>query len=142
MIKLSQKQVNEIAQLLDAGMKCYVNKDTGEFADVPDLDDMYGYEEFVQEEIEKIESTWSNYVIIEKMSSREGFRVMEDFTHTVTNKRMQDRLFNALNRRKPFSNFKHEVDHGGDIRQQWFDFKQAAYEAYVREELSGEFLFV
>ena len=43
MITLTIKQVNDIAQELDCGMKCYVNTDTGEYRPILDEYDMvYG----------------------------------------------------------------------------------------------------
>ena len=66
---------------------------------------------------------------------------MEDFTASIESKELRDILINALNRNKPFRNFRNEVDYREDVRQRWFAFKQQAYEDYVRQELSGEFLF-
>ena len=130
-----------MAQELDAGMKCYINKESGEYRSILDWDDLYDGEEFWQSELEKIESEWSDYLILEKMSSYQSFSVMEDFTTSIENKEVRDILIKALNRNKPFRNFRNEVDCREDMRQRWFAFKQQAYEDYVRQELSGEFLF-
>lgn len=141
MIRLSSGQINEIAQELDAGLKCYVNKDSGEHKSILDWDYMDDSEGFWQEELEKIQSEWSNYVIVEKMPSHLVFGIMEGFAASIENEEIRDRLFYALSRNKPFRNFKNEVDYREDIRQKWFAFKQNAYEDYVRQELAGEFLF-
>ena len=69
MIRISKKQVNEIAQDLNAGMKCYINKESGEYRSILDWDNLYDGEEFWQSELEKIESQWSDYIVLEKMSS-------------------------------------------------------------------------
>lgn len=141
MIRLSSKQVNDIAQELDAGLKCYINKESGEYRSILDPDDTHDNEEFWQEELEKIHAEWSNYAVIEKMPSRLSFGMMEDFAASIENEEIRDRLFYALNRNKPFRNFRNEVDYREDIRQRWFAFKQGVYEDYVRQELEGDFLF-
>jgi len=40
------------------------------------------------------------------MSSRDSFNLMADFAESIDNKKLQDRLINALNKSKPFKNFK------------------------------------
>jgi hypothetical protein len=141
MVRLSSKQINDVAQELDAGLKCYVNKDSGEYKSILDLDHMDDSEGYWQEELEKIQAEWSNYVVIEKPSTHLEFGIMEGFAASIENEEIRDRLFYALSRNKPFRNFRNEVDYREDIRQRWFAFKQKAYEDYVREELVGDFLF-
>jgi len=59
---------------------------------------------------------------------------MERFADQMEDKELQTELYNALNRRKPFRNFKDSVDHS-PYRQNWFDFKAKKLEKYVAEEL-------
>lgn len=49
---------------------------------------------------------------------------------------LQEKLINALNRSKPFSNFKWIIDNSGDYRQKWFDFKNQKYIEWVEEKIS------
>ena len=74
-MKLTSKQINEIAQNLEAGMKVYINSDTLEFRTILDWDEISD-PELWDEELEKIESEWDDYVVIEKMESRDAFRIM------------------------------------------------------------------
>ena len=141
MVRLSSKQINDIAQELDAGLKCYVNKDSGEYKSILDWDHMDDSEGFWRKELGKIQAEWSNYVVIEKMSAHLEFGTMEGFAASIENEEIRDRLFYALSRNKPFRNFRNEVDYREDIRQRWFAFKQKVYEDYVREELADDFLF-
>ncbi len=57
---------------------------------------------------------------------------MEDFLETIEDKQLHELLINALNRPKPFRNFKLQIDNFGDYRQKWFDFKQMRYIQWVR----------
>ncbi|WP_373521283.1 hypothetical protein, partial [Aquiflexum sp.] len=76
--QLAKKQVFDISQELQCGMKVYVNTDTLEYKSVLDLDDMDDFG-FWDEVLEEIENNWKSFFTIEKMSSREGFQIMEDF---------------------------------------------------------------
>jgi len=85
--------------------------------------------------MQKFESNPDAYWQFEKMSSRKGFTVMEGFADQVNDKGLKDRLYRALSRRKPFQNFKFEIDNSGDFRNQWFAYKKHRYELYVIEQL-------
>ena len=41
MINLTKDQIKEIAEQLDCGMRCYINKETGEIKTTPDFDNWY-----------------------------------------------------------------------------------------------------
>ena len=50
------------------------------------------------------------------------------------NDKLKNQLINALNRKKPFREFKDIIDNAGKYRQQWFDFKQAQLLQWVRDK--------
>ena len=54
-----------------------------EFRTILDWDMTYGDTELWDEELEKIENEWKDYVVIEKMKSREAFQIMEEFIDEV-----------------------------------------------------------
>jgi hypothetical protein len=61
---------------------------------------------------------------------------MEQFTETLPDSNsLKNRLINALNKRKPFREFKFVIDNSGDYREQWFDFKKQKLEEWVREKI-------
>jgi hypothetical protein len=136
-MKLTAKQINEIAQELEAGMKVYINRADLEIRTILDSDDMYGDTEFWDEELEKIENEWTDYIVLEKMASGEAFTIMEGFVEEVDNEKLQQDLIKILNRKSPFANFKAEVE-SSDYRQNWFNFRDQKYEEYVREQLEEE----
>ncbi len=138
-MKLTEKQIDEISQQLEAGMKAYINKETGEMKFILDWDEMYGETDMWEKDLEEIEKNWKEYVTIEKMSSRESYRVMESFIDKVTDQRMRQRLADALNGRGAFSRFKNTLHYDEEIRQQWFKHKSEEYITYVRYYLEGEF---
>lgn len=137
MIKLTDQQIKEIAENLDGGMKCYYNEQTGEIKILLDFDNFDGAdEELWEEEIKEIDEHWGDLVEFEKISSRESFQLMVDFAESVDNPRLQERLFIALNRSKPFRNFKWQIDNSGEYRQRWFKYKDQRYIEWVKEQLN------
>lgn len=138
--QLTIKDVKSIAEDLDMGMKCYINKETREIKSLLDENDYYDADpELWEAEYEIIETQWKDYSVIEKMSSRDGYEVMRSFLKKVTSKRMKNNLVRALEGRKPFANFKFQVDKEEDTRQAWFKHKLEEYMNYVILELRDDF---
>jgi len=135
-MKFTAKHINEIAEELEAGMKVYINKETLEFQAVLDWDDMSAPEPW-NKIIRKIENEWTDVVIIEKLESKDSFRIMEDFVFEIDDEILKEDLTKILSRKSPFANFKAEIDES-DYRQKWFDFRTQKYEEYVREQLDYE----
>ena len=130
-----KKVVFEIAGGLLAGLVYFFNPETLEVESIP-KDFAYDPEEFEVITGETMESAGINYenwqkcIEIEPMESRDSFKIMEYFIDEVENKSFQDELIDALNRKKPFANFKYLVENF-EQRQQWFDFRRKQWEYYV-----------
>ena len=136
MIKLTEQQINEIASELDAGMRCFYNKQTGEVKTIPDFDSWFGADqEPWEEDLTELDENRINYIEFEDMSSRESFKIMANFTESVEDVQLRDRLIDSLNRSKPFRNFKRIIDNSGDYREKWFEFKEAKYIEWVKGQI-------
>jgi len=134
MIKITEDQINEIAELLDSGLLCFIHRENGIIESHPDhMDHMADLEPW-QDIIDKIELDFDNYIKIQKMDSSQSFRVMVDFIDTVDAPDLKKQLERILNRPKPFRYFKHEIDES-DYRQEWFDFKHKMIMNWVTEQL-------
>ena len=72
-------------------------------------------------------------VEIEPKSSHEGFEFMEMFAQSRP-EAQAGKIYQALNRRHPFSTFRHAVEDLG-ILQEWYDFKNKALEELAEERL-------
>jgi hypothetical protein len=136
MIKISKELIKEIASELECGMICYYNKNTQEIKTVLDfngsaLADMEFWEDIIQE----VENNEKDYIQFVPMDSRESYEVMEDFIVTVDEENLRRELINALEKKKPFQNFKSIIDNSGVYRQKWFDFKTQQYIKYVEDQL-------
>jgi hypothetical protein len=100
------------------------------------LDDPESFEDTTGEKWEdtfKFE-TWDKVITIHPPDSDESFEIMEDFAEYKATGRLQQQLFDALNRKKPFRNFKNLIDNS-DSRQDWFDYKQLRLEERAWELL-------
>jgi hypothetical protein len=136
MIKLTKDQIKEIAEELDCGMRCYINKATGEIRTVLNFeswqtDDREPWEDVLND----LEENWDKYDEIDRMESHESFEIMADFAENVDSRELKDSLINALNRKHPFQNFKWVVDNSGPYRQKWFDFKNQRLIEWVENKL-------
>ena len=141
--------VNEIAQYMDMGMICYLNPETVKLSFIPQelfydiegsddveeikkqLDDVHGWQtvEFLD---------WDNPIVFQPFPSNQSFRIMEKFTHNLSNdENLRPKLINALQNRKPFANFGRIIDNS-DLREDWFECKREHLDNLVAEDLLME----
>ncbi len=136
-MKLTEEQIEEIADYLECGMKCFYNLKTGEIKTILDFNCWIGGDkEPWEEESKEIFENYDDYFEFEGLESHDSFQIMADFAESVDNSRLQVKLINALNRKKPFQNFKWQIDNSGKYRQQWFDFKKMRYIQWVKEQIN------
>lgn len=135
-MKLTEKQIEEIADNLDCGMRCFYNLKSGEIKTILNFDSWIGAdEEPWEEESNEIDENWSDYFEFIGFESHESFQIMADFTESIEDKGLQNKLISALNKRKPFQNFKWQVDNSGEFRQRWFDYKKMRYIQWIKEQI-------
>jgi Uncharacterised protein family (UPF0158) len=130
---MTDEQINELADNLDCGLRCFVHKTRKTIVTTNNSD---SDSELWDEVNDEIETNSESYVEIEKMDSHESFRLMERFIDTVDNSQLRNKLEEALRRPRPFANFKFDIDHSGPYRQKWFDFKRQQMIEWVRGQLS------
>jgi hypothetical protein len=136
MIKLTEDQIREIADNLDSGMRSYYNTKTGEIKSVINTENWIGADmEPWEDEIEEVEENWDDYIEFDNLETHESFEIMEKFAESIDDTRLQEKLFHALNKSKPFRNFKWVIDNSGEYRQRWFDFKKAWYIRVVKDQI-------
>ncbi len=136
-LQLTKEQIEEIAGELDSGMKCYVHTRTGALVCYPDPNQFPVEEDDTwQEAIEEVAQNPDHYREIERMPSREGFRVMQAFATEIAPLALRSTLLRALSLPSPFQQFKREIDRAGAHRQEWFGFKQQQLLDWVRRQLA------
>jgi hypothetical protein len=137
---LTDQQISEIVDYLDSGMRCFYNKKTRTIKTTFNSDSYFvADQKLLEEEREEIEEHWEDYFEFERMSSSDVFEVMTDFTDTVDNKELQNKLADTLRMAKPFKNFKWQVDNSGEYRQKWFDYQRMRYIDWVKEQIDDHY---
>ncbi len=134
-----QNIVKNIAQELDCGFDCYYNYKTDEIIAIPNVSqfsDLENFKEAFRDSLEKIEKQQSDFIKLEALESDESFKIMERFVEQVADEKLKAELKNALTNKKPFQNFKYQIDHS-QFRQSWFDFRQSELEKIVEYQLNN-----
>ncbi|MBK6330978.1 MAG: hypothetical protein IPF62_10840 [Bacteroidetes bacterium] len=137
MIEIDTNSIKEIAEQLECNFRAYIHKKNGQMIFIPNEDVMpeIDMDEW-NDEIKQLENDYANYFEIDKWTSREAFEMMNDFAEQLTdNKQLQSELFVALNKKKPFREFKFVIDDAGDYRQVWFDFRNKQQHEFVAKQL-------
>lgn len=136
MLNLTDKQILEIAENLESGMRVYYNLKTGEMKSIINFDTWVGGdEELWREELNEINEHSNDYLEFEGFSSNQSFQIMVDFAESINEPHLMNKLFKALDRPKPFQNFKWEIDNSVEYRQMWFDFKRIRFIERVKEQI-------
>ena len=136
MSTLTEQQITELADQLDCGFRSFWHQPTGELLFVNDLNNNpYVDTEFYEEDLEKLDINFGDYIEIVKPNSGDSFEIMANFTNQLNETdKIKKELIKALNKKKPFREFKFVIDNSGVYRLQWFDFKHAQLKLWVIEK--------
>jgi hypothetical protein len=131
------ENIKEIAEQLDCGFRAFIHKTTQQILFVPDENFLTDIDlDPWNEELEQLENNFTDHYEIDKWTSREAFETMSEFADQLTDSNLQNRLFDALRKNKPFREFKSVIDNSGDCRQQWIDFKNKWQHDFVTRQLN------
>lgn len=138
-MQVPTKTIQEIAETLETGLKCFINIETHEIVTLPDEDRFSDIDaEIWQDDIDKVNTNPEKYKEIEGMTSKESYRVMEDFIDSVDDKALKSKLIQAMEGYKPFANFKLQIDRSGPYREKWFAFRKNKITEWVIDQLIAE----
>lgn len=134
-----KKVVSEIADSIEAGFVCFLNVDTLESEEYPKemLNDPEEFEAMTGQSFESMDmkyTTWEKYINFEPLDSFEDMQIMKQFTAFTDDVRLQNRLTNALESRKPFANFINILDNTEHLHN-WYNFKKQYMRDHVKEML-------
>jgi hypothetical protein len=100
--------------------------------------DLPGWQQELVLEADQIESHYgSRYITVPQGDSRDGYRDMEDFTTTVEDEELRDRLERAISGRGAFRYFKDVLARHFHERERWHAFKDARLERRVLDWLAS-----
>ena len=87
-----------------------------------DLEEEYG---------EAMEKNPARFRYIEPISSPQSFEVMEDFVESLPESQAKESLSQALERPRPFRNFKDALLSFPDVREQWFRYHDGVFKEFA-----------
>ena len=105
---------------------CYIDLLKGEIV-LPDVDEDVSDEDAENED---------RYFFIEPIPSHEGYEIMQDFAASVESDEIRDQMFDALERKKPFFNFKSTLADYPDIQKKFFEYKDNRLKEILRDRLA------
>ena len=140
-MEVPQEILTTIADSLEAGLKCFIHRDTLEVVTYLDAERHMDVDpKDWKEEISKVKRNKKKFIEIQNMESSDSFRVMAQFAESVEDHTTRIRLITALEGYKPFANFKHQVDHSGEYREKWFAFRRKMTIEWIVDQLKIESL--
>jgi len=135
-MEISKEILNDIVDTMEMGLKCFLHRETFEVVSYPDPEEHLDMDpEDWEEAIGKVKKNKKKFIEIEAMTSSDSFKVMEEFIESLDNSDTKIRLVTALEGRKPFANFNHQIDNSGEYRELWFAFKRQKSIEWVQNQL-------
>ena len=141
MPKIDEKSIPEIAEHLEAGESCYLNRKTGKpsfFMEEMFELDSDAYQDFKDdEEFRAILDHPHRFDILHPMPPSDGFEVMKRFANMEgLDRKLRRKLLDRIHNKSPFSRFKSLLhERGGVELQAWYRFRDEQYQLWVRESL-------
>ena len=105
---------------------CYIDLLKGEVV-LPDIDEDISDEDAENED---------RYFHVEPIESHEGYEIMQDFAASVESDEIRNQMFDALERKKPFFNFKSTLADYPDIQKKFFEYKDNRLKEILRDRLA------
>ena len=131
------EKINDIAQNLEMGHKCWYHIPSGEVLWVPDELKHSAYEEEMWEDVLKeIDEKLKDSIFFEAPDSREEFNIMESFAENeVADRATRGQLIFALGQRKPFMQFKSAIHYHSDYLEAWYKYRTKCFMDHVQQQL-------
>ena len=134
-MEVSKEKLKEIVDQLDFGFKVFININSQEIVSFPDEDQGFDIDPVWQDEVAKVRKNKKAYFEIEPLTSRESYEIMESFIGTIKDEHISAVLLQAIEGRKPFANFNHQIHQLDAEKKEWFEFKESQLMEYVRNQL-------
>lgn len=132
----TQLQVQEIAEEMSMGFKCYWNKKTNQPLFIIDDESMDMDDEDLVEQLQELEKNGDDYVQIDKPLPSEAFEIMKNFAESlIENLELKTKLLTALEEKKPFGAFNDVIFDYDEEADKWFEFKDNNMQKWVRDQL-------
>ena len=129
--------INEIENDFDCGMKVFISKTNFKIISLPNFDDSFFEEnEAWNEQVNELNRDGESYVEINIWDSSFSYEIMKSFAENVCENPLKNKLLKALDKKKPFQEFKYVITFENENRQKWFEYKKMKQKNYVERELN------
>ena len=109
-MELEKKQLfRDIAEEVNLGQTCYLDKETKAFFCVPNFDEDASAEDALETELAKLKKERQDFIKLEQPDSTSGYKMMEDFVQSIDDFEIQSDFMEALYYERPFASFKQKV---------------------------------
>ncbi|MFN0034495.1 MAG: UPF0158 family protein [Saprospiraceae bacterium] len=128
--------IKEIAELMDSNEVVFLHRETHEILAYP-APDRSGYNEYDYLAEEVLAITDANpdlYIQFDPPDTKESYKMMEGFVETIKSDQLKGLLFDTLNSKKPFRNFRNAIQ-TENVEDDWYDYKDAYLQMCVRDKL-------
>ncbi len=133
---LSEEQIKTIIEDLEGGLRVFYNRENNEIKTAIKVEkNPFSPRELWDDDLFEIEVNYSKYIELRKMTSRDAFKVMEDFIAIISDEPIRERLELALILSKPFKNFKKVMEEVGVSKEEWFAFKERKYADFINAQI-------
>jgi hypothetical protein len=105
----NKKLYRDIAEEVNLGQTCYINKETKEFFCIPNFEDTEVVEEAFAAELAQLEEEKEQLIKLEQPDGKAGYKMMEDFVQAIDDFEIQSDFMEALYYERPFASFKQKV---------------------------------
>ena len=76
------------------------------------------------------------YFYIEPITSHEGYEIMQDFAALEESDEIRSSMFDVLERKKPFLNFKNAIADYPDIEKKFYEYKDNRLNEILKDRLA------
>jgi len=131
------KVITEIAELLDAGERVFMHRDTYELLSFPDPDRneaVWETEYLMDEVLDEVDAHPHDFIEFHPPEKRADFEMMAEFARELTDQRLVNALLDALSSKKPFRHFREVIRHH-DIEEVWYAFRTNNLKALVLSDM-------
>lgn len=103
----------------------YIDLEKGDVIS-PDIDDDIRFDLVEQD---------ARYFYLEPLTSHQGYDIMQDFASSQASEDIRDLLYDALEKKKPFRNFKNTLADFTDIEKQFYEYKNSRLKEILKKRL-------
>ena len=137
-MSLTNIQITEIAENLDAGLHCYIDLDNWTVESIPDPNRHNRDEQQWNPEVEKSVDTPKDnrrLLILRGVPKMEQQQIMTRFIPSIDSRTVQDQLRAATKKKRSYKKFKDVLFKYPTVQSEWFEFNISELSNYIHKRI-------